>query len=146
MILSPEGIATFTLLFKLILGTVITSATLVIFLNIGSDIENKEKKKKQKEISNALLKDYSINNAMLINRETINRNNYVRPPEKSFFEDMIKKTQKQTDAAECNIIKNVIKCYPRNFLEEDSLIENQTTLDEDITPTYSKPKRKTLKK
>ena len=45
MILSPEGIATLTLLFKLILGTVITSATLVIFLNIGSDLENKEKKK-----------------------------------------------------------------------------------------------------
>lgn len=146
MILSPEGIATFTLLFKLILGTVITSATLAIFLNIGSDLENKEKKKKQQEISNSLLKDYSINNAMLINRETINRNNYVRSPEKSFFEDMIKETQKQTDAAECNIINNIIKCYPRNFLEEDSLIENQTTLDEDITPTYSKTKRKTLKK
>ena len=146
MILSPEGIATLTLLFKFFLGTVITSATLVIFLNIGSNLEDKEKKKKQKEISNALLKNYSINNAMLINRETINRNNYVRPPEKSIFEDIIKETQKQTDTTECNIIKNVIKCYPRNFLEEDSLIESQTTLDEDITPTYSKPKTKTLKK
>lgn len=146
MILSPEGIATLTLLFKFFLGTTITSATLAIFANIGANLADKEKKKKQQEISNSLLKDYSINNAMLINRETINRNNYVRPPEKSFFEDMIKETQKQTDAAECNIIKNVIKCYPRNFLEEDSLIENQTTLDEDITPTYSKTKRKTLKK
>ena len=146
MILSPEGIATLTLLFKFFLGTTITSATLAIFANIGANLADKEKKKKQQEISNSLLKDYSINNAMLINRETINRNNYVRPPEKSIFEDIIKETQKQTDTTECNIINNIIKCYPRNFLEEDSLIESQTTLDEDITPTYSKTKRKTLKK
>lgn len=107
---------------------------------------NKEQKEKQQRIANQILKDYSIKNAMLINRETINRNNYVRPPEKSFFEDMIKETQKKTDAVECNMINNIIKCYPRNFQEEDSLIESQTTLNKDTIPTYSKPKSKTLKK
>lgn len=48
---------------------------------------------------------------MLINRETINRNNSVRPPEKSFFEDMIKTEQKDIIPIEHNIIKS----YPKSL-------------------------------
>ena len=142
MTLSPEGIALYTLLFKIFLTTTIGTALLCIFLNYNTKLTDKDRKIEQKKIASKILNNYSINNAKIINRETINRNNYVRPTEKTFFEDIIKTEPTQTDAIECNIIN----CYPIISKEEDSSIENKTTPSIDLIQTYPKSENKTLKR
>lgn len=52
MTLSPQGIATFTILFKIFLSSTITSRTLAILINICSELENKENKKNKKKYQN----------------------------------------------------------------------------------------------
>lgn len=138
MALSAEGIAIFTFIFKLLLGTVFGTTLLCIFVNWSSSLADKDRKEKQEKIANKILKNYSIRNAMLINRETINRNNYVRPEDKSFFEDMIKTEQKEIDpnAPECKIINNVMEYTSSNFQAKDCLKEEGITLSEDINQTY----------
>lgn len=97
MVISEEGVMTYIWIFKVILEVILGTTIFCILINWGASLVDKERKAEREKISSGLLKDWSLENAMKVNRETINRNNYVRAEGKSFFEDIIKETIKEKD-------------------------------------------------
>lgn len=55
---------------SLIAGTVIVAVIFCLWLNWATEQEEKEHKKKQQEIIKTLMPNWSLRNAMIINRET----------------------------------------------------------------------------